>query len=435
MKLREIENYGFKILNEKSKDGSMTIYAKFAETEKVNQNSRIYPHKIMAREVDRVQSKIASGQFLGQQDHGDSPATFLKDVSHIVTKLEMIGNDGFATVKILNTEAGKNIQQIVRGGGRIGISTRSVGTVSATGRINDDLKLLALDLVANPSVKDATFSKENILEGLNFEEQKDNDDDADTIEAREEELSNLLSSSFDKATADGCFYGTFAQYKDQYEPNMRKVLHLPENSSPSEKKLTEEQVKSRTYSYFEEALRSGYHGTFAEWKEKFPKLVEKASEPIKISKAPEPKEPFKARITWAEAVASGFRGTIAEYREKFPQMELVLPAPRQKLINENETFEEQCQRVFETLKRDDPNSSITLEEIRRVLKDDYESKREKKTREMAIRRVNRSLEGCGSAPSQAQLKEMVAEEIVVIEEERKLRKERNWAAYKKLLDE
>lgn len=63
MKLREIEDYGFKILNERSKDGSMTIYAKFTETEKANQNSRIYPRKIMVREVDRVQSKIASGQF------------------------------------------------------------------------------------------------------------------------------------------------------------------------------------------------------------------------------------------------------------------------------------------------------------------------------------------------------------------------------------
>lgn len=175
MKFREIEDYGLKILTER-KDGTMDIYAKFAEVEKPTSNGRIYPHRIMKREIDRVQAKISSGQFLGQADHGDSVATSLKSVSHLVKKLELVGSEGFATIRILNTEAGKNAQQILKGGGRIGLSTKSAGTVSKTGRVNDDLKLLSLDLVVDPAVKDATFSKENILEnileGVEFEEIK-----------------------------------------------------------------------------------------------------------------------------------------------------------------------------------------------------------------------------------------------------------------------
>ena len=433
MKLREIENYGFKILNEKSKDGSMTIYAKFAEAEKANQNSRIYPHEILSREVNRVQSKIASGQFLGQQDHGDSPATFLKDVSHVVTKLEMIGNNGYATVRILNTEAGKNIQQIVKGGGRIGISTRSVGTVSATGRIQKDLRLLALDLVANPSVKDATFSKENILEGLNFEEEN-----LDTQRQKdlEEEINALEKEAWLSATESG-YKGTQEEWEAEYSGNLREMMGLPEKEGDKTaiEKLTEEQVSKRIYSFYQEAVQGGFRGSFDEWKEKYPKIVETASEGIKLSeqKAPEPKTPFKSKATWEEIQLSGFHGTLNEYEKQFPNITIIKPeSPRKPIV---ETLEQEAERIFSALKKDNPNSSLTLESVIQMLEKEEAPKREKKTRELAISRVNASLVGSGSAPSQEMLEKMVEEEIVVIKEERAERKRKNWEAYRRLLSD
>ncbi len=431
MKIREIENYGLKILNEKAKDGSMTVYAKFGEAEKRNQNSRIYPLEIMAREVDRVQAKIASGQFLGQADHGDSPATFLKNVSHVVTELEMKGNEGYATIKILNTDAGKNCQEIIRGKGRIGISTRSVGTVDAkTGIIQSDLKLLALDLVSNPSVKDATIGKENILEGLEFEEQQ-HQEDADTIADREEALFGLLQTSFDKAVADDCWYGSYEEYCKLHENGMRKVLHLPTKNFVSTKAVTEQQIKDRTFSFYQEAVQGGFRGSFDEWKEESPKIVEMANKPIeKIEgKAPKPKEPFKSRATWEEIKLSGWNGTMQEYKECFPNITIIRPAPRQEKIVE--TLEEEATRVYTGLKKQNPNSAVTLESVKRMLEKEEIVKSDKRLRKRAIAIVSRDLDG---SVSQATIEKMVETELASLKKQRQEMRERNWQAYKRLLD-
>jgi len=428
MKIREIENYGFKILNEKAKDGSMTVYAKFSEAEKRNQNSRIYPLEILTREVDRVQSKIAGGQFLGQADHGDSPATFLKDVSHIVTGLEMKGNEGFATIKILNTDAGKNVQEIIRGKGRVGISTRSVGTVSATGIVQKDLRLLSLDLVANPSVKDATIGKENILEGLDFEE---DNLDAQRQKDLEEAINDLEKESYLSAL-EGGFTGSREEYEALCGGNLREMVGLPEKEGgkTSVQKLTEEQVKDRTYSYYQEAVASGFKGTFPEWKETYPQLVETASRGEKISE--QKKEPFKSSATWEEIRGSGFKGSMDEYKEQFPNI-TIRPILSQKPVVE--TLEEEAQRIFEGLKKDNPNSSLTLESVIQMLEKEGEGKRARKERELAAFRVSRSLAGSGSAPSPEQLKRMVDEEVEIIRERKAEKKRKNWAAYKRLLSD
>lgn len=435
MKIREIENYGLKILNEKAKDGSMVVYAKFSEAEKRNQNSRIYPLEILSREVSRVQSKIASGQFLGQSDHSDSPGTFLKDVSHVVTGLEMKGNEGYATIKILNTDAGRNVQEIIKGKGKVGISTRSVGTIDAkTGIVQKDLRLLALDLVANPSVKDATIGKENILEGLDFEVKNEVENEEE--EDREQVMYTLLSASYGTALTQG-FQGDFDLYAQLHESGLRKVMHLPENKKTPTQKIVEaeEQVSERIYSFYQEAIQGGFIGSFDEWKEKFPQIIETAGEQRKIieKKAPEPKEPFKSKATWEEIQLSGFRGTPAEYEEKYPNITIIKPeSPRKPIV---ETLEQEAERIFEGLRKDNPNSSLTLESIKDMLKKEYESKREKKTRELAIYRVNRSMAGSGSIPSSAILEKMIVREIESIKEEKEEKKRKNWAAYKKLLSD
>jgi len=371
MKLREIENYGLKILNEKAKDGSMTVYSKFSETEKFNKNKRFYSRKIMSREVDRVQAKIASGQFLGQSDHGDSPQTFLKNVSHIVTKLEMIGNDGFATIKILDTDSGRNIQKIVKGGGRVGLSTKSTGTLAPNGHINDDLRLLSLDLVTDPSVEDATFNRENILEGIEFDE-----DNLDT-----------------------------------------------------------QQVKSRIWSYYQEALQSGFRGSFDQWREKFPQIVEQAKEKkvvINEKKAPEIKEPVKYRTSWNEVVASGFRGTIQEYEEKFPDIKIIRPESPQKSIVEK-TLKERAAIIFTGLMKDNPNSQLILEDIVKLLEKKEIATADQRLRKRAIFIVNASIAGSGSVPDKEMLLKMVEDEIEDLKKKRAEMRERNWQAYERLL--
>ncbi len=426
--LREIENYGLKILTEKAKDGSMTVYAKFSEAEKKNQNFRIYPLEILSREVDRLQSKISSGQFLGQSDHSDSPATFLKDVSHVVTGLEMKGNNGYATIKILNTSAGKNVQEIIRGKGKIGISTRSVGSVDAkTGIVQKDLRLLALDLVANPSVADATIGKENILEGIEFDE--DNGD-----KELEKEIDELEKESYLNAVNAG-FVGSQKDWL-QNVGSLKEAMGIPVEKGTSEvEKLTDETISKKVYSFYQEAVNAGYRGTLNEWKEKFPGIVASASEPRKIveNKPPVSKVPWKSSVTWSEIKESGFIGSMDEYKEKFPNITIILPESPQKPVVE--TLEQEAQRIFEGLKKDNPNSSLTLESVTQMLYKEGEGKRARKERELAAFRVSRSLAGSGSALSQAQLEKMVQEELEIIREQKAEKKRKNWEAYKRLLSD
>jgi len=203
---------GLKILSEKAKDGTMTVYAKFTQVEKLNKNKRIYGRDLMKREISRVKKAIQSGAFLGQADHGDTPAATIKDTSHIVTGLELKGDDGYATLKILKTDAGKNIQELIRGGAQLGISTRGVGTWDEkTSRVNQDFRLMGIDIVSNPSVPDAVFSQANVFESQSLSEEPEDPQKAALIRVYQESL-------------EAGFRGSFHSWKEKYPKIVTEVL-------------------------------------------------------------------------------------------------------------------------------------------------------------------------------------------------------------------
>jgi len=164
----------------------------------------------------------------------------------------------------------------------------------------------------------------------------------------------------------------------------------------------------------------------------YPKLVEQASKGIKIEekKEPEPKETFKAKISWSEAVKSGFTGTIAEFKKQYPDVVLEVPKIPEKPITEN--LEQEAQRIFAGLKRDNPNSSVTFESVKKYLEKEEEAKTDKRLRERAIAIVSRDLAG---NVSQEVIERMVESEFQALKTEREERKKKNWEAYRRLLDE
>lgn len=429
MKIREIlEAKELRILSEKkTKDGeTMTILAPWIVADRKNKNGRLYPLNLLQREVARVQTSIKAGAMISSADHPFGAHTSLADASHIIRKLE-IDKDGkgWMEATILPTTKGKNAMEILKAKGQLGISARGAGTISRNGTVGNDYRLLGIDIVTSPAEPDAVFNKDNVFESVEFDEGDEN------IADKEQAMYELLQASYGRAL-EGGFHADFDFYCELHENGLRKVMHLPMKDFNSEKKLTEEAVSARVLSFYQEAVQGGFKGDLAEWKEKFPQIVEMASEPVeKIVEKKEPEKPFKAKISWSEAQASGFTGTIAEYRTQHPDIELILPEPPSKPIVE--TLEQEAQRIFEGLRKANPNSSVTLESVRNMLLKEEEPKREKKIREMAIYRVNKSLAGSGSAPSQEMLEKMVAEEIGEIKKERELRKKKNWEAYKRLL--
>jgi len=130
-KLREILETKVKILSEKkNKYDSMTILAPWIVTGRKNQNGRLYGHDLIQREVARLQPSIKAGSAIGNADHPAGALSTLADASHIITKLELDKDGkGWMTAKILNTTKGKNVVEIIKAGGQLGISARGAGNV------------------------------------------------------------------------------------------------------------------------------------------------------------------------------------------------------------------------------------------------------------------------------------------------------------------
>ena len=70
----------------------------------------------------------------------------------------MRGEDMMGEAEILNTPCGQVAQALIKGGVKLGISSRGMGSLTERGDIafvNDDFKLVTFDLVADPSTKGA----------------------------------------------------------------------------------------------------------------------------------------------------------------------------------------------------------------------------------------------------------------------------------------
>ena len=411
-KLQELYEAKIKILSEDKDQNVMNIMVPFIQAGVKNQNGRIYPKSLLQREISRVRESVKRGSFIGTGDHPSSGLADIKTASHIVTSLTLDEKgQGIAELRILPTERGKTIQTLIRNNATLGVSIRGFGSVNdKTGEVMNDYKLAGLDVVMNPSFKSAVFDKSNIFESVNFEE-----------DAAQKQISALDKEAY-LGACDMGFHGT----QDEFEALLGRKT--------SDQKLTEGQISARTHMYFMEACSAGFVGSYEEWQKKFPKLVEQAKEKkVVVEKKEEPKASFESKTTWDEVIASGFHGTQDEWKEKFPNIEVIKPETQKPIVER--TLEQEAAIIFTALSKDNPNSQITLEDVKKMLEKEEIVKADKRLRERAIYIVNASLAGSGSYPSQEMLEKMVAEEIERLTEERKLRREKNWQIYKKLLSE
>lgn len=151
-----IENLS--VLNE-SKNGNTIVEGIFGRANEENRNGRIYPGEVLKEQIKKLQPTIEARRLCGELDHPQNDTVKLSNASHIVTMLEMRGNDLFGRAEILNTPAGQVVKALIDGGVQVGISSRGMGTLSegADGKryVNEDFKLVTFDLVADPSTRGA----------------------------------------------------------------------------------------------------------------------------------------------------------------------------------------------------------------------------------------------------------------------------------------
>jgi len=151
-----IEN--LQVLEESKSSGTMKIAGVFQRADAPNHNKRIYEKKLLVREMKRLDEAINERRLMGELDHPTHDAVKLGNVSHLVTKLEMRGDEMLGEAEILNTPCGQVAQALIKGGVKLGISSRGMGSLTERGEysvVNDDFKLVTFDLVADPSTKGA----------------------------------------------------------------------------------------------------------------------------------------------------------------------------------------------------------------------------------------------------------------------------------------
>jgi len=139
-------------------NGGMILSGKLQEAEVQNGNGRVYPRKILEREMKNYMMLVKDNRALGELDHPDDSIINLKNASHMVTECWWDGNNVMGKVKVLNTPSGKILQQLVSDGVKLGISSRALGSVNESDgktMVQEDLQLICFDFVSEPSTPNA----------------------------------------------------------------------------------------------------------------------------------------------------------------------------------------------------------------------------------------------------------------------------------------
>lgn len=158
--------------SERKNDGKVIVSGVLQRAEAKNQNGRVYPKKILMREVKKyAETNIKENRALGELDHPDSSVINLRNVSHNVLGVDWKGNDVIGTVEILPTPSGNILKQLLGAGIRLGISSRGLGSVEEisenTVEVQEDFELIGWDFVSNPSTQGAfMYPDDHQNEGL-----------------------------------------------------------------------------------------------------------------------------------------------------------------------------------------------------------------------------------------------------------------------------
>lgn len=154
-----------------------------------NANGRIYPEKILKREVENILDKVKAKMILCELEHPESSNINLERVCAVVTELHWVGrtlvgkieiplSEGFRRYGICSTLADRVGQWLVSGI-RVGVSSRALGSVEQVGSnlvVGSDLSLVTFDLVSTPSTENAwiEFTEDKLQPYLQETEQKNN---------------------------------------------------------------------------------------------------------------------------------------------------------------------------------------------------------------------------------------------------------------------
>ena len=157
-------------ITEEKDNGEKTYKIKgvFMQSEVKNRNGRVYPFEVLEKEVNRYNKDyVNENRAFGELGHPDGPTVNLERASHMITSLKPEGKNFVGEAKILKTPMGKIVENLMDAGGKLGVSSRGMGSLeqkNGANYVKNDFYLAtAADIVAAPSAPNAFV--QGIMEG------------------------------------------------------------------------------------------------------------------------------------------------------------------------------------------------------------------------------------------------------------------------------
>ena len=140
----------------------------FMQADIKNRNGRVYPMEVLQKEVKRYNKDyINEKRAFGELGHPDGPTVNLERASHMITSLKPEGKNFIGEAKILKTPMGRIVENLMDAGGKLGVSSRGMGSLeqkNGANYVKNDFYLAtAADIVADPSAPNAFV--QGIMEG------------------------------------------------------------------------------------------------------------------------------------------------------------------------------------------------------------------------------------------------------------------------------
>lgn len=142
------------------------------QSELKNRNGRIYPESTMDKEVNRyIAESVNNGNAWGELDHPVSFAISMKNVSHRFVEMIKEGKNWVSKALIVDTPMGNIVKGLHESGGKIGISSRALGSLKMNNEgvnvVQTDFRLsTAGDIVSDPSGPNCFV--DGIMEGVEY---------------------------------------------------------------------------------------------------------------------------------------------------------------------------------------------------------------------------------------------------------------------------
>jgi hypothetical protein len=131
------------------------IVGRYIIGEEKNKNGRVYPMDVLESSIEKyIAECIKPGLAYGELGHPRGPSVNLDRASHRIIELKQNGRAFDGKSILTNTPMGDTAKGLLESGGKLGVSTRGMGSLQEKNgamEVQPDFRLSAVDIVSDPS--------------------------------------------------------------------------------------------------------------------------------------------------------------------------------------------------------------------------------------------------------------------------------------------